>query len=111
MNVLGFCPMGCGQTLHATGDGFITCLAPGCERPAAVTGLLMLRDVIEHRLTLSRTGFQVVHPLRERFGDLIAHCPLDDHLKSLARPPAEPGIYLAEQQSDGQWVYSPWTKR
>lgn len=107
-DLLGFCPMGCGKTLHATEGGFITCLAPGCERPTAVTELLRLRDVIEHRVTFKAKHFQVIHPLRERFGDLVGSCPLDDHLKGLLCPPKPPGVYLAEQQSDGQWVYSPW---
>lgn len=108
MDLQGLCPMGCGPTLHFTGGGFVTCLAPGCPRPNAVTQLLLARDVIEHRVTIEATRFQVVHPLRERFGDLIGACPLDGHLAGLAGPPAEPGVYLAQQRSAGQWVYSPW---
>lgn len=110
MDLQGYCPMGCGQTLHATGAGFITCLNRDCPRPAAVTQLLTQRDVIEHRVIFGQDEFVVIHPLRERFGDLIAHCPLDEYLRRLPGPPVALGEYLAEQQSDGMWVYSAWAE-
>lgn len=107
-----YCPMGCGKTLTVTPlSGLIVCGVPSCPRSTAVDELLRMRDVVEHRVTFGATGFQVVHPLRERFGDLIARCPLDEHLRHLDGPPVKAlGAYLAVQSlaGDGGWVYLPW---
>lgn len=107
--VRGYCPMGCGETLRLDVTGVIVCQTPACPLPHAVAKLLQMREAIEHRVTLEVGTFQVVHPLRERFGDEIGRCRLDEWLKGRVSPPKPPGVYLAEQQSDGVWVFTPWT--
>lgn len=107
--VRGYCPMGCGQTLRLDVTGVIVCQAPTCPLPHAVTKLLQMREVIEHRVTLTPDDFQVVHPLRERFGDEIGRCQADQYLLSFAGPPVPPGVYQLGLQSDGSWMLTLWT--
>lgn len=107
--VRGYCPMGCGQTLRLNSAGVIVCLVSGCSRPTAVSDLLLMREVIEHRVTLTPDDFQIVHPLRERFGDEIGRCQADQYLLSFAGPPVPPGVYQLGLQSDGSWMLTLWT--
>lgn len=103
----GYCPMGCGVTLISTVVGAILCDNADCPRPTAVGELLALRN-LEHEVTLTLTGFQVVHPLRERFDDLILRCPLDAWLRARPAPPARPGVYTATAEPPDRpgWWFS-----
>ena len=70
-DVVGYCPMGCGQHLHLMPGGMIKCLAPGCPDPGSVTKILLDPET-EHAVEVTDDGFMVKHPLRERVDDLFA---------------------------------------
>jgi uncharacterized protein DUF6085 len=105
--------MGCGQTLRASASGEILCGAYQCPRPTAVGDILTPRN-IEHEVTFTATGFQVVHPLRERFDDLILRCPLDAWLGAqTGSPVVVDGPYTATTEAGrpGWWFSAPGTTR
>lgn len=89
-----YCPMGCGQTLHRMPGGLIECLSPVCPNSAAAWKILSdpeHLDVVE----FTETGFTVLHPLRERLGDLFA-CRVHALCSGLPEPPdGHPGRYHA----------------
>lgn len=90
--VAGFCPMGCGQTLFLTGDGYISCSNRDCERALAVSEILGDGEH-EHIVVLSPGTFTVRHPLRERLNDSLMACPLAADIRALKGPPLRPGRY------------------
>jgi hypothetical protein len=90
--VAGYCPYGCGQTLHLGATGFVMCGNPGCRRPTAVAELLEDRE-IEHLVTLTvDRGFTVRHPLRERLGNALMTCQLHADLTGMDAMPRLPGV-------------------
>lgn len=105
-DVQGFCPMGCGQTLFLGEGGYITCRKLACPRPDAVARLLEERES-EHVIQFDDTGFTIMHPLRERLGELY-RCELHLHCTSLDGPPGQVGRYRARQvHVDGppEWTF------
>jgi hypothetical protein len=80
---LGFCPMGCGETLAVTyvGEGRpeITCRHVLCPCPDAVARILADPET-EHIVDLQPDGYSVKHPLAERLNDYLLHCELPDHV-------------------------------
>ncbi len=103
-HVQGFCPMGCGETLFAALDGYITCGSLACPNPTAVSDILLVRET-EHLVELGETTFNVLHPLRERVNDQVLSCDLADYLASLDGPPPKPGRYRVTRHEDG-WNFA-----
>jgi hypothetical protein len=102
--VAGFCPRGCGATLHLL-DRRIVCLSTMCPQPNAVDILLSDRES-EHVVDLNAYEFTVRHPLRERINDELLNCELHHHLREMDRPPHQAGRYRVTW-TDGDWAFAP----
>lgn len=93
IDVLGYCPMGCGKTLHLNPDsGMIACLNKSCPSPLAVTKLIGA-DSTSHLVKIERTGWTLEHPLKERVTGSLFDCSLADWLEHLDRAPVSSGLY------------------
>lgn len=92
MNVEGYCPMGCGQTLVLGDRGHVACSLLGCPDPAAVDKILAERE-IEHIVVFSDVGFDAQHPLRERIDGELFDCEVAKRLRMLDEAPVAPGRY------------------
>lgn len=103
-HVVGYCPMGCGETLFLGNGGNVTCSLIGCPAPWAVDDLLHDRET-EHVVELGATEFTVRHPLRERLNDELMTCELHDYLANLDGPPRPQGRYRATKHG-GRWLFS-----
>lgn len=104
MRVLGYCPMGCGQTLERRGtDGVIQCQATRCPRMYAVRDLLADRET-DHIVQFDTDGFTVRHPLRERLDDELMQCRLHQFCASLPGPPNVLGRYRAVNRGP-DWMF------
>lgn len=98
-----YCPMGCGQTLHLMPGGLVACLSKRCPDPAAARKIL---SDPEHRdvVVFGEDSFTVLHPLRERLGDLFA-CQIHNACTRLDGPPeGQTGRYRAWFGDDGDLV-------
>jgi len=106
INLDGFCPMGCGQTLRAEETravNRIVCWGSGCPEPLAASRILQDSET-EHVVQFGGSGFTLRHPLRERLGDALMECDLHLLLMALPGPPdGRPGRFTAREQ-DGQLV-------
>lgn len=102
--VVGYCPMGCGQTLFLGTGGHVTCSYIPCPDPTAVDTVLDEKET-EHIVVIEETTFSVQHPLRERVGGELLDCGLHRWLTDLPGPPARPGRYRARGGRSGK----PWT--
>ena len=64
--VLGYCPMGCGQTLeYDSSTLYILCRDTNCPNNAVVTKILLDPET-NHLVTFDEMGWSAIHPLRER---------------------------------------------
>lgn len=98
-----YCPMGCGKTLHLMESGMIQCLAEGCPRPDAAQKILSSPET-DDIVVFGYDSFTVLHPIRERLGDLWA-CQVHEACTRLDGPPAgKPGSYRATFGPEGQLV-------
>lgn len=99
--VAGFCPYGCGETLHTADGGHIVCNGQDCPNPTAVDKLLHMPH--EHIVIFTEQGFTIEHTLSERIEQSMAECPLMEALHTLGEMPVSaPGRYLAvKHQPDG----------
>jgi hypothetical protein len=91
-DVAGYCPMGCGTTLHLMPGGMIQCLASDCPDPGAVTKILAeaeTRDIVQ----VEGGHFNVLHPLRERIGGALLSCPVAASVAGLSRRALPDGRY------------------
>jgi hypothetical protein len=59
--IVGYCPMGCGQTLFVGSGGYLTCSWIECPRPDAVSDLLD-DDETQHLVTFGPHDFTIRHP-------------------------------------------------
>jgi hypothetical protein len=91
-DVVGYCLMGCGETLFLADGGYVTCSLAECPRPDAVTELLADRET-EHIVLIYPDNFTVRHPLRERLDEALMDCQLHHHITSFDGPPVAPGRY------------------
>lgn len=73
VTVAGFCPMGCGKTLHIRWRGIVECRAKDCPRPDAVTVILADPET-EHLVVVGEFGYTIQHPLRERVHGALFEC-------------------------------------
>ena len=95
-----YCPMGCGETLHLMASGMIMCLGQDCPDPGAAQQILGERET-EHIMVFREDGWEMIHPLRDRLGDLLA-CMVHEAVMKLPGPPAGiTGKYRVRQKSDG----------
>lgn len=111
--LLGYCPMGCGETLQAVRDGSepdheITCTNPDCPRPEAAHQILCDAET-EHLVDFGERTFTVKHPLRERLDDALMTCQLHNHIEGLDGPPVALGRYRAIA-FDGGWAWRALTE-
>jgi hypothetical protein len=104
---LGFCPMGCGQTLTVTyaGEGRpeITCKHVLCPCPDAVARILADPET-EHIVDLQPDGYSVKHPLAERLNDALLDCDLNDHVQRMI-PDAARGRYRVARSGE-RWEWT-----
>jgi len=91
LQVVGYCPMGCGQTLVLSIFGRVTCAGSDCPNPVVVDELLANSET-EHIVVFGEEGFTVQHPLREHLGDLF-DCRVFEFLKTRLRPETKIGRY------------------
>jgi hypothetical protein len=80
-----YCPMGCGQHLHLMPSGMIQCLGKECPRPDAVQKILS-NPVTDDVVLFGSDSFTVLHPLKERLGDLWT-CQVHTACTQLDGPP------------------------
>jgi hypothetical protein len=90
--LVGFCPMGCGQTLFVGSGGHITCSYIPCPRPTAVDEILMNQPV-HHIVRTDEFFYEIQHPLAERLDEHLFDCELTKFLNGLAGSPQPPGFY------------------
>jgi hypothetical protein len=104
--VVGYCPMGCGETLMLADGGHVTCTYLECPDPCAVDTLLDDRET-EHVVTFGgpTEHFTIRHPLRERVGDELLECDLHQWITALDGPPAMPGRYRVRKDGDGRYTF------
>lgn len=76
-DVEGYCPMGCGRTLHLMQSGIIKCLSRDCPDPIAVHKILSDPETA-HVVDLGESAWGAKHPLRERIGDQLLDCRIGD---------------------------------
>lgn len=104
----GYCPMGCGQTLHAEemqAENKIVCMGESCPDPLAVQNILSNPEM-EHIIHFDEDGFTVHHPLRERIGDSLFDCHLHRVCIGFSGPPGDQqGVYRARLQDD-EWIFT-----
>jgi hypothetical protein len=89
-----YCPMGCGRRLHLMPAGVIQCLAGNCPNPSAVQEILASPETEDIVVFHENRTFTILHPLRERLGDLW-DCKIHDEILRLDGPPRTPGRYRA----------------
>lgn len=108
VEVAGYCPMGCGQTLQLDGGGTVLCADGDCPNPLAVDTILGDPER-EHIVELGDSVFTVQHPLRERVSDELLLCGLHQWLSDQAGPPAPPGRYrvLPSVRITSPWIFEP----
>lgn len=80
------CPACGGESLHLMQSGLILCLAEGCPSPDAAQQILSERET-EHIVQFDEHGWNMIHPLRDRLGDLLG-CPVHEAVNRLPGPPA-----------------------
>jgi hypothetical protein len=101
-DVVGYCPMGCGQHLHLMPGGMVKCLAPECPDPGSVTKLLSDPET-EHVADFTDDGWTLKHPLHERLDDGLFACGAGSALACFAEagtlPP--PGRWRFRLDADG----------
>lgn len=100
LEVPGFCPMGCGETLIIGPGGRLFCGLVDCTRPTAAHEILADGET-EHVVQFSRDTFTVRHPLRERLDDALMTCQVHEHIAGLDGPPVPLGLYRAVVGADG----------
>lgn len=94
--------MGCGETLHLGEGGFVTCMKLECPAPDAASSILEDQET-EHVVTFTLTGFTIRHPLKERLGDALLTCDLQELLSAQGDAPQVHGRYRAFQPEGGTW--------
>lgn len=102
MKVVGFCPMGCGETLFLFA-GRVMCSSLVCPQRAAAAAILADSET-EHLVTFTDRGFTIRHPLRERLGESLESCGLHQQVQALDAPPVLLGRYRA-CQADGEYYW------
>lgn len=100
--VSGYCPMGCGQTLALSNEGFVVCVGADCPHATAPTVILSEAEP-EHLVMFGRDSCTVRHPLRERIADQMMVCQLLTFCGE-SGPPGPPGMYRATRAGDG-WSF------
>lgn len=113
--VLGYCPMGCGQTLGIpvwprTADLTpVRCYDLRCPDPRAAEKLLRTEET-EHVVDLSATSFHIQHPLRERLDGSLFDCDLHKHITEYGTGASDPGRYrVSPVPGDGTgWTGWAW---
>lgn len=101
--LLGYCPLGCGNTLYRLPEGFIWCLFSECPNPNAAAAILADAE-IEHIVDLYHSSFTIRHPLRERINDALLTCDLHQLISELYEPPRKPGRYRVFKENSA-WAW------
>ena len=105
--VVGYCPMGCGETLFLGDGGYITCALLRCPRPDAATVILDDGEV-HHIVSVEESAFAVQHPLRERLDGDLFRCSLHGWLTEQSGPPKTPGTYRVLAPLNTAWRLATW---
>lgn len=96
-----YCPMGCGQTLHLMPSGMMQCLNRGCPNPGAAQKILSDPEH-EDIVVFGPDSFTVLHPVRERLGDLFT-CQVHQACSALDGPPeGKTGRFRARFDGQGR---------
>lgn len=104
IDVVGYCPMGCGQTLFVGEGGHVTCSFVECPEPAAVDEILGDGDS-RHLVKIEKFTFSVQHPLRERLNsESLFDCTVHQQIKAKNGPPMPPGLYRVTVAGNGSIV-------
>ncbi len=106
-DIKGHCPA-CGWASLFVGEGgYITCSRLECPQPDAVSTLLEDRET-EHVVRLSADSWTVRHPLRERIGDALMACSLNEYLHNIDQP-EELGTFRARCEAHDAWSWEKLT--
>lgn len=105
--VIGQCPMGCGQTLSLGEGGHVICGSRECPDPISVDKLLSVPPEVEHIVVFEDGDtFTIQHPLRERLQGDLSKCSVQAYLCYLVGPPVRPGRYRVSPSPDGSgWAF------
>lgn len=106
VDIQGFCPMGCGRTLHVGEPGMVYCAAPNCPKPGAVTELLADAHIGDHVVRLHEIGFEITHPLAERLTGQLFDCDFHEWMCTQPGPPADLGEYYVTPGVLAPWVFT-----
>ena len=99
----GYCPMGCGATLYRSPNGYTVCGNADCPDFIAATRILDDEET-EHAVQVGTVGWTIRHPLRERLGDALTLCTLNEHMSSYRPGAVKPGLYRAGQGENGWFL-------
>src|SRR5260370_2280259 len=80
----GYCPLGCGQTLHLMPGGLIVCLDPECPDAGALQKIIGDRET-GHIVTTEGLSSHTVHPVRERIGNQLLTCGINQAIEEAAQ--------------------------
>lgn len=100
--IVGYCPMGCGQTLFVGTGGHITCSYIPCSRPTAVDEILDDPET-HHIVQFDFDGYSAIHPLRERLDRQLLTCEVGRYVAELGPPAGTlPQRYRIRVSADGE---------
>lgn len=119
MKIMGFCPMGCGETLEmrltlsptpGSRDDLSTsssnnvppatlvCVSADCPRPSAA-GELLADAETEHIIIFDSRGFTVQHPLRERLDGELFGCSVHQQIRDNPESQGRLGRYRVKRMT------------
>lgn len=106
IRVQGYCPMGCGRTLHAEesrAENRVICQGADCPEPLAAQRILDDGET-EHVVQFTGGGFTILHPVRERLDNKLLTCELHLVCMDFSGPPDGRGGTFRATEKNGAWV-------
>ena len=98
----GYCPMGCGETLHLSTAGLAVCSDIDCPNPSAADNLLAACAETRHIVTIADSGqHDVDHPLIEHADGTERGCDLPAYIGRLPAAVLRPGRYRVRRLAAG----------
>lgn len=108
--VLGYCPMGCGETLYFE-PPHIMCNDAECPDSMAVGKLLSENQGTWHILDVQADGVTTKHPIMERIDGGLFGCTVHDYAMSFHGPPVSLGMWKLRPartvEINGETLYHP----
>lgn len=101
-----FCPMGCGQTIDVTSNGFVLCVQPQCPDTHAIAKIFA-EDSLKHHVRISPDGhWGAVHPLHERINGNLLDCEVHKGVADALRYGFDNGTFwMWYDETDEEWKW------